>query len=438
MGIDSFYKKNSDDRAKRAIDLQWIKENETKEMIYDETGKLSQVQKRIDNIGGKTSGNLGDVSLRIDKLLAELDNLIESEQTDFQQQEETSNELNNEIVFLDGLNKCNNLEELKLYVDSIIDKIQEQQFSTKAIGATKNIFTKNTYENGGYYDGFISPNIEILNSNGGLGYHIYDRDYLYEFARDIRGYNLDSNTNLLPYIMPFLDKYFGLPKDQVDRREDVFFETCTAYAENFYKKNGISFDENMSAIDYMQLKGDFPLRALKGKNVAQCSERSCLAQNILKMCGYDSMINFGEAESRGKVEGHAWNIIRYGNGYLLIDFSNTAHEIENQNNLGRRPFSFKISVQEYQDYIEGKKDLITKDFHYENGEKVYENGNRIYAVGRSIDKINVRGKVDTRELGKQSLAGMKDVQITDLYEKTTGDLERISIEQENDKATKEK
>ena len=48
------------------------------------------------------------------------------------------------------------------------------------------------------------------------------------------------------------------------------------------------------------------------------------------------------------------------------------------------------------------------------------------------------GKVDTRELGKQSLARMKDVQITDLYEKATGDLERISIEQENDKSTKEK
>ena len=81
----------------------------------------SEVQKRIDNIGGKTSGDLEDVSLRIDKLLAELDSLIESEQTDFQQQEETSNERNNEIAFLDGLNKCNNSEELKLYVDSIIN-----------------------------------------------------------------------------------------------------------------------------------------------------------------------------------------------------------------------------------------------------------------------------------------------------------------------------
>ena len=178
MGIDSFYKKNSDDRTPKAIDLQWSKENEAKEIIYGETEKLRQVQKRIDNIEGKTSGNLEDVSLRIDKLLVELDSLIESEQTNFEQQEETSDGLNNEIAFLDGLNKCNNLEELKLYVDSIIDKIQEQQFSTKAIGATKNIFAKNTYENGGYYDGFISPDIKILNSNGGLGYHIFGLSYL--------------------------------------------------------------------------------------------------------------------------------------------------------------------------------------------------------------------------------------------------------------------
>ena len=73
MGIDSFYKKNSDDRTPKAIDLQWSKENEAKEIIYGETEKLRQVQKRIDNIEGKTSGNLEDVSLRIDKLLVELD-----------------------------------------------------------------------------------------------------------------------------------------------------------------------------------------------------------------------------------------------------------------------------------------------------------------------------------------------------------------------------
>ncbi len=191
-----------------------------------------------------------------------------------------------------------------------------------------------------------------------------------------------------------------------------------------------------SAIQYMQYNGEFPLSALKGKNVAQCVERSCLAQNILKMCGYESSINFGEAESRGKVEGHAWNIIRYDDGYLLIDFSNTAHEIENGNVIGRKPFSFSVSIQDFEEYKSGEKDLIARDFHYEKGKKVFESRNRVYAVGRSINKTTLQKRETTGLSQDEFREAAEDTKSIEARKKVFEDFTRAKsndLEQENQK-----
>lgn len=366
MGLDSFYKKNLDHRAEHdtgALDYQWIKENESKDTIETTIARkeeyLERLNRKIRNLNGKEPIE-GDAAKKTEELLAELDAMLADIENDTNDSKQTDNkdiEINTQKSFLDGLNKCNTPDEIKQYIDKIVNRIEEQQTFTKLIGARRGMSAGGTlYQDGGYYDNYISPETQILNDTLGSGFHIYDRDYLYQFANEIKSLNLNTDSNVLRHIMPFLDNYFGLPKDQVDRREDTFWEVCEPYAENFYKKKGIAYDEFFSsAIQYMQYKGEFPLRALQGKNVAQCVERSCLAQNILKMCGYESSINFGEAESRGKKEGHAWNVIRYDNGYLLIDFSNTAHEIENGSVIGRRPFSFSLSIQDFEEYKSGKK-----------------------------------------------------------------------------------
>ena len=353
MGLDSFYKKNLEQRAKHdtgALDYQWIKENESKDTIDTTIAKeeeyLEQLNRKIKNLNGKEPLE-GDVYKKADDLLAELDAMladIGNDSNDSKQADNKSIEINTQESFLEGLNKCNTSEELQQYVNTIIDNILGEQTTTKFIGARKGI-TGNLYQDNGYFDKFISPETQILNDTIGSGFHIYDRDYLYQFANGIKSLNLSANSNILQYIMPFLDNYFGLPKE----------------------------------------------------NVAQCVERSCLAQNILKMCGYESSINFGEAESRGKAEGHAWNVIGYDDGYLLIDFSNTAHQIENGSIIGRKPFSFSLSIQDFEEYKSGKKNLIARDFHYEKGKKVLELGNRIYAVGRSIDKTILQ-KQETTEI----------------------------------------
>ncbi len=391
MGLDSLYKRNLDYEGNKG-------EKRDTQNIYariaEEEEKLRQVNKRMDNLNGNKPV-VGDEFEKIHSILEEFDKILagsENDSNDSKQADNKDIEINSQESFLEGLNKCNTSEELKQFVDNSVDKIIEQQTETKLIGAQNGInLTGKIYKDNGYFDKFISPETQILNDSIGSGFHIYDRDYLYQFANGIKSLNLSANSNILQYIMPFLDSYFGLPKDQVDRREDTFWEVCEPYAEDFYKKRGIAYDEMFnSAIQYMQYNGEFPLSALKGKNVAQCVERSCLAQNILKMCGYESSINFGEAESRGKVEGHAWNIIRYDDGYLLIDFSNTAHEIENGNVIGRKPFSFSVSIQDFEEYKSGEKDLIARDFHYEKGKKVFESRNRVYAVGRSINKTTLQ------------------------------------------------
>lgn len=431
MGLDSFYKKNLDHRAKHdtgALDYQWIKENESKDTIAREEEHLERLNRKIRNLNGKEPIE-GDVAKKADELLAELDAMladIENDSNDSKKADNKDIEINTQESFLDELNKCNTPEEVQQYIDKIVNRIEEQQTFTKLIGARKGMnLTGALYQDGGYYDKYISPETQIINDTIGSGFHIYDRDYLYQFANGIKSLNLNTASNVLQYIMPFLDKYFGLPKDQVDRREDTFWEVCEPYAENFYKKKGIAYDELFdSAIQYMQYNGEFPLSALKGKNVAQCVERSCLAQNILKMCGYESSINFGEAESRGKTEGHAWNVIRYDNGYLLIDFSNTVHEIENGNVVGRKPFSFNLSIQDFEEYKSGKKNLIARDFHYEKGKKVWESVNRIYAVGRSIDKSTLPKQETTRFSHDEFRDAAEDPKSIEAREKVLDDLTR--------------
>ena len=388
MGLDSFYGKNPD--------IKWTRKKESQDNLPGD-GNISLAGEKINNLKGTTPRKtLTEIEEECRRLLAEFDELLKEEpkeQNVSTQDGSDAGKINGQESFLEGLNKCptKDIEKIQQYVDGIVDNLLKQQTIKKHIGAKRGIKLAgqgNIYEDNGYYDQFISPETQILNDTLGSGYHIYDRDYLYQFAKGIRSLNLNKDADVLQHIMPFLDNYFGIPKDQVDRREDTFWKVCEPKAEEFYKKKGVTYDLFDSAISYMQYKGEFPLSALKGKNVAQCVERSCLAQNILKMCGFESSINFGEAESRGKAEGHAWNIIRYKDGYLLIDFNNTAHVIENGKVVGRKPFSFNLSTQAFEEYKAGKKNLISRDFHYEKGKKVFEAGNRIYSVGRSIDKTS--------------------------------------------------
>ena len=296
----------------------------------------------------------------------------------------------NNGYFLSRLNACKTPDEVKQYIDSIVEDFKIEKNEPEMIGTTGKMFSNTAYCNNGVFSGFISPKTKISNSTLGAAYHIYDKDYLYEFAIGIRKMNLPENTNLLQYVMPFLDHYFGFPKDSIDRRDDTLYEFAVNNAEKFYKDHNIEVDEQFGdAITQMQITGDYPISALKGKNVAQCVERGVIAQNILKVCGYNACIMFGEAESRGVAEGHCWNsVFDNKNNMLLMDFSNSVYSYKDGKFDSRKPYYSEIGLKEYSESIDRGLDIESPDFHYENGNKVYEGKNRKYAVGRSIERNN--------------------------------------------------
>lgn len=285
--------------------------------------------------------------------------------------------------FLEELNKCNSNEDIVKFVDSIVNRFTHDESAPEQIGTSGSFFSKTAYTNGGTYNGFIDPSIKISNATTGFSYHIYDRDYLYAFALGIRKLNLPSDTNLLPFVMKYLDSYFGFPKDNIDRRDAVLYNFAVSHAEEFYKKYNIPIDEDMGAVDQMQLSGDFPLSALKGTFSAQCVERSALAQNIMKLCGYNSSIMYGDCESRGQNEGHCWNSIYDKDGnVLIIDFSNTVYSYKDGQFFKREPYAYTVSGV---DYLAQDGLLEMPDYHYENGKRVRDNKNRKYAVGKTMN-----------------------------------------------------
>lgn len=287
--------------------------------------------------------------------------------------------------FLEGLSKCNSNEDIKKYVDSIVDSFPHDN-TPKTIGTSKGIFSKVSYKNDGEYNGFIEPETKISNASLGYSYHIYDRDYLYSFAYGIKKLDMPNDTNLLPYIMKYLDSYFGYKKDNVAQQEDILYNFAVAHAEEFYKKNGISLDKSIDAVDQMQISGEFPLSALKGTHSAGCMERSALAQNIMKLCGYNSSIMYGECESRGQNEGHCWNSIYDKDGnILIIDFSNTVFSYKDGKFIGIEPYANSVSSA---DYLAQDGLIEMPDYHYENGKRVRDSKNRKYAIGKKIKMSN--------------------------------------------------
>lgn len=288
-------------------------------------------------------------------------------------------------AFLEKLNKCNSKEDIIKYVDSIVNGFTHDENTPEQIGTSGGLFSTTAYTNGGTYNGFIDPSIKISNASLGFSYRIYDKDYLYSFALGIRKLNLPSDTSLLPFVMKYLDSYFGFPKDNIDRRDDVLYNWAVTNADKFFSDNNIQLNPCFSsAANQMQIEGGFPLSALKGTYSAQCSERAALAQNIMKLCGYNSSIMYGECESRGKKEGHCWNSIYDKNGNIaIIDYSNTVYSYNDGQFVERKPYSNMVSSV---NFLIQNEILEMPDYHYNNGKRVMDNKNRIYAVGKKINK----------------------------------------------------
>ena len=120
---------------------------------------------------------------------------------------------------------------------------------------------------------------------------------------------------------------------------------------------------------------------LKKQGVAQCTERAVIAQNLLKVCGYDSQVVFGSCKSRGVAEEHAYNLVSIDGKNCLLDFSNTVYDYKDGKMIGRRPYFVALSDEDKRVFLSGDKVVEAIDFHFENGKRVNENRMRRYSVG---------------------------------------------------------
>lgn len=120
------------------------------------------------------------------------------------------------------------------------------------------------------------------------------------------------------------------------------------------------------------------VKELKGKNIAACSERSALAQNILKFLGLESEIVFGKLNND---ESHAYIIFKpeKSNEFrILFDPMNPCF-FKDKNN----EYTMGVSIIKNEDYLKLKNgeeinfsyDLVKKLF---NNEVEFEEDKRIY------------------------------------------------------------
>ena len=286
--------------------------------------------------------------------------------------------------FIDSINNCNSYQEMTNLIDERVKELSSQSKKVARMGAKQGVMGKSAFSGITHYDGFITPETIIDGSwDGGITYHIYDNDYLYRFASGIKRQSLPKNANLLQQIMPMLDSYFGFPKDSTDNREKVLDEWMIQNAESFYEKHPEKRQSEWfeNGFDQMSISGDTPISAFEGKNVAQCIERAALAQNLLKICGYDSEIAFGYCASRDKTEAHAFNLVKIGDKDYLIDFSNTVHKYADGKFVGRQPYYVILDQNNKDAFLSGKKIVESIDYHYENGKRVNENRTRKYKIG---------------------------------------------------------
>ena len=122
------------------------------------------------------------------------------------------------------------------------------------------------------HKGFIPLNTRIRYSNHGVeSYSMKTTDFIFEFIKLIKKYNLVSKWQIIRYLEHYINSYFGLPGR--DNREKIFYDTAL---------NSTSTDDELfEALEKNEIG------MLKNKQSAQCTERSAVAEQILSVLGFE-------------------------------------------------------------------------------------------------------------------------------------------------------
>lgn len=191
--------------------------------------------------------------------------------------------------------------------------IKERLFFLESSNSTDRktiIPNERTDDYGSYYNGFIKNDVKIyfsMDFNPNACYSMSSYDYALSFFKKIKKLGIKNQLDVIKYLSSFMDDYFGAFCGE-DKREQFL----------------------------LQYKGTATIDCFKGKNLAACSERAAITNNLLEMIGIRSIYVTGTVND----EQHAFNIIiNKNNQYYILDTSFNCGLYDNQNNiLGTIPF----------------------------------------------------------------------------------------------------
>lgn len=221
------------------------------------------------------------------------------------------------------------------------------------------------------HKGFISPDSRIKYSNFSMNtYSMKTTDYIYDFAKYVKKCNVRNKGTLVKVVENFINNYFGITNG-ADMRDTYFdqiaFQTTTTDDEYFAKLENLEI-------------GD-----LKGKNVAMCTERSAVAQNLLSLFGFDVYYCMGCVSNNGKEESHCFNVARAKDTFMLLDYSIPVPVFENGRAVDYAPFQGSIELNELEDILINGINKGFPSYEYiktpEGIKRVATGEERIYTVG---------------------------------------------------------
>ena len=160
-----------------------------------------------------------------------------------------------------------------------------------------------------YYTGFIKNDVKIYFSMDFVPnacYSMANYDYILLFFKKVKELGIKNKLEVIRYLSSFMDDYFGKFSGE-DKREKFL----------------------------LQYNGNATIECFKGKNLAACSERAAITNNLLEMIGIRSIYVTGTVNE----EQHAFNIVMNNNKYYILDTAFNCCLYDKDNNvLGTVPF----------------------------------------------------------------------------------------------------
>lgn len=256
-------------------------------------------------------------------------------------------------------------------LDDIITKaIQEKNDSSNKV--EKLGFVNGNFNEITMFNGFIPLETRINYSRFGMGdYSMKTTDFYYDFARQLRKNKIQNRNQLISFVETYINSYFGMNRPGEDKREQVL--------------NDVAFQTTNSDDEYFEKLENNEIGSLKGMNVAMCTERAAMAQNLLSLYGFETCYCMGCFDNNGHQEGHCFNIAKAKNSYILLDYSVPVIKIDNDRVTGYLPFQGAISEEEFHTIVNNQQIKSFQNYEYIKTEKGYQkiptSTTRSYIVG---------------------------------------------------------